>query len=121
MPKFLTISPTHIPGKKPYAWQNFKKGKYAAIGWLHEHDLTGMSIEQITSLIKRQNYENESSAINSFSKFLRLEIGDIVGVNNVSFGLFGVGEVTSGYKYNLISTTQVMKVPKNHSTHIIAM
>lgn len=32
MAKFLTVSPTHIPGKKPYAWQNFLKGNYVAIG-----------------------------------------------------------------------------------------
>jgi hypothetical protein len=100
MPKFLTISPTHIPGKKPYAWGKFRDGNYVAIGWLGSHDLTGKTEEEIEELIKAENYENELSAIKSFSNFMSIEIGDIVGINNVSFGLFGVGKIISGYKYS---------------------
>ncbi len=37
MPKFTTISPTHIPGKKEYAWERFREGHYVAIGWLDDH------------------------------------------------------------------------------------
>ncbi len=101
MPKFLTISPTHIPGKKPYAWEKFRGGNYVAIGWSELGDLTGLSIEQVVSEIRRHHFESEINAISTFTKFLALEIGDIVAVNNVNFGLFGVGEVTSGYKFKL--------------------
>lgn len=100
MPKFLTISPTHVPGKKPFAWNNFKKGNYVSIGWM-DIDLTGWDIEKIISYIKEQNYPNEASAISSFKKFMALEIGDIVAANNVNAGLFGVGRITSDYKFKL--------------------
>jgi hypothetical protein len=51
MSKFLTISPTHVSGKKPYAWNNFKEGNYVSIGWI-DMDLTGWDIEKIISCIK---------------------------------------------------------------------
>jgi hypothetical protein len=95
----LTISPTHVPGKKEFAWKEFLKGEYVAIGWLEDHDLTGKNIDEIIDLIRMENYDNEASAIDSFTKFLALDIGDYVGVNNTNSGLFGVGVVTSGYKY----------------------
>ncbi len=101
MPKFLTISPTHIPGKKPYAWEKFRDGNYVAIGWPDLGDLTGLSVEQVVSKIRKHKFGSETNAISTFTKFLNLEIGDIVAVNNVNFGLFGVGKVTSGYKYRL--------------------
>ena len=99
MPKFLTISPTHVPGKKEYAWNKFRLGEYVAIGWLPDNDLTGKSVEEVVSLIKKQGYDNEASAIDAFTKFLALENGDYVGVNKTNDGLFGVGVVSSGYKY----------------------
>ena len=34
MPKFVTVSPTHVPAKKEYAWNNLKTGGYAATDWL---------------------------------------------------------------------------------------
>ena len=98
-PKFLTISPTHVPGKKEFAWKEFLKGKYVAIGWLHDCDLTGKNIDEVIDLIRMENYDNEASAIDSFTKFFALDIGDYVGVNNTNSGLFGVGIVTSAYKY----------------------
>ncbi|OGW51879.1 MAG: hypothetical protein A2Z50_00085 [Nitrospirae bacterium RBG_19FT_COMBO_42_15] len=100
MPKFLTISPTHVLGKKPFAWNNFYKGHYVAIGWM-DIDLTGWDIEKIISYIKEQNFPNEDSAISSFKKFIALEIGDFVAANNVNYGLFGVGKVISDYKFKL--------------------
>lgn len=99
MPQFLTVSPTHIPGKKEYAWQKFLRGGYAAIGWLYDVDLTGKTIETVTDLIRSREYENEGSAIQSFERFLALRPGDYLAVNNVNHGLFGVGEVRSTYKY----------------------
>jgi predicted Mrr-cat superfamily restriction endonuclease len=101
MPQFTTISPTHVVGKKEYAWHNFLKGGYVAIGWLGEHDLTNKSIDETEGLIKSKNYDNEQSAIESFRKFFALNVGDYVAVNNVNKGLFGVGQITSGYKYKL--------------------
>jgi hypothetical protein len=99
MPKFLTISPTHVPGKKEYAWNKFRTGEYVAIGWLEDEDLTGKTIQEVTLLIQKKHYDNEASAIDAFTKFLTLNIGDYVAVNNTNSGLFGVGIVTSGYKY----------------------
>lgn len=99
MPRFMTISPTHVPGKKEYAWNNFHSGGYIAIGWLSDYDLTGKSVEEVTSLIREQNFDNEASAIDAFTKFLTLEIGDYVAVNNTNAGLFGIGVISSGYRY----------------------
>lgn len=99
MPKFLTISPTHVPGRKEYAWNEFRSGEYVAIGWLSDYDLTGKSLEEVISLIRKQGYDNEASAIDAFTKFLALNVGDYVAVNNTNDGLFGVGTISSGYRY----------------------
>jgi hypothetical protein len=100
MPKFLTISPTHVAGKKEYAWNNFKKGGYVAIGWL-PIDFTNNTIDEIERKLKKEKYDNEASAIASFSKFLSLDIGDYVAIPNVNFGIFGIGKIKSGYKYQV--------------------
>ncbi len=101
MPKFTTISPTHISGKKEEAWERFRDGHYVAIGWLDDPaiDVTGKSIEEISDLIRQAKYDNEASAISSFKRFLSLEQGDYVAVNNTNHGLFGVGIIESGYKF----------------------
>jgi len=99
MPRFMTISPTHVSGKKEYAWNNFRSGGYVAIGWLPEVDLTGKSIDEVISIIRAEEYANEASAIDSFTKFLSLNVGDYVAVNNTNHGLFGIGVVTSAYRF----------------------
>ena len=99
MPKFVTISPTHVPGKKPHAWNNFESGGYAAIGWLEDEDLTGKSIDQVAALIGKARYPNESSALHSFEVLMSLQPGDYVAANNTNDGLFGVGVVKGGYRY----------------------
>lgn len=101
MPKFVTISPTHVPGKKQHAWNKFKSGGYAAIGWLEDEDLTGKSIDQVANLIRKARYPNEASALHSFEVFMSLQPGDYVAVNNANDGLFGVGVVKGGYHYEL--------------------
>lgn len=95
----MTISPTHVPGKKEYAWNKFRTGGYVAIGWIHEYNLTGKSLDEVISLIREKGYDNEASAIDSFTKFLTLEEGDYIAVNNTNAGLFGIGVISSGYKY----------------------
>jgi len=101
MPQFTTISPTHIRGQKPRAWERFRDGHYVAIGWLNATDLTGKSIDDITELIREQGYDNETAAIQSFERFLSLKPGDYVAVNNTNHGLFGVGVIESDYKFQL--------------------
>jgi predicted Mrr-cat superfamily restriction endonuclease len=99
MPRFLTISPTHVSGKKEFAWNEFRDGGYIAIGWLENHNLTGKTIDQVLGVIRKENYQDEARVIDAFTKFLSLEEGDYVAVNNTNSGLFGVGKITSGYKY----------------------
>lgn len=99
MPKFVTISPTHIPGKKKHAWNKFKSGGYIAIGWLQDEDVSGKSIDEIAELIRGAGHANEASAIHAFEVFLSLKPGDYVAVNNTNHGLFGVGRVKSGYRF----------------------
>ena len=101
MPRFVTISPTHVPGKKEYAWKNFEAGGYAAIGWLENEDLTGRPADQVAELITKAGYPNEASALHSFEVFMSLQPGDYVAANNTNHGLFGVGVVKAGYRYEL--------------------
>lgn len=97
--KFLTISPTHVPGKKEYAWNRFYEGGYIAIGWISGEDMNQKTLEQVISILRDQEYDNEANAIDAFDKFLTLEIGDYVAVNNTNDGLFGIGIVSSEYRY----------------------
>jgi len=100
MPRFVTISPTHIPGMKEYAWKKFLTGGYVAIGWM-DVDLSDKNIDEVISIIRSNEFDNEQSAIESFTKLLLLEDGDYVAVNNTNHGLFGIGIVTSGYRFKL--------------------
>jgi MoxR-like ATPase len=101
-PKFTTICPTHVQGKRKEAWERFRDGGYVALGWLHDTDLTGKSLDEIASLLRRKKYDKEEQkkAITAFERFLSLEPGDYVAVPNVDRGLFGVGIIESGYKFN---------------------
>jgi hypothetical protein len=100
MPQFVTISPTHIPVKKEYAWNKFRNDGYIAIGWMHD-DLTEKSPEEVEKIIRSYRFPNENSAIETFKKFISLKIGDYVAVNNANAGLFGVGIIESGYQFKL--------------------
>lgn len=100
MPRFLTISPTHISGKRKYAWEQCRDGGYVAIGWMDE-DLTGKKFGEAKEIIETHDYDNEASAKDSFKKFLALDQGDYVAVTNASHGLFGIGEITSDYRFKL--------------------
>jgi hypothetical protein len=53
----------------------------------------------VEQLIRSNNFPNEESALDAFSKFLSLKLGDYVAVNNTGHGLFGVGVVASGYRF----------------------
>lgn len=105
MPKFTTISPTHIEGKKPYAWGRFRDGGYVAIGWLHDTPVTGKSIREVKDLIAKdsrtipEHYPNKAAALKAFTRFLSLRPGDCVAVNNANCGLFGVGVIISDYQF----------------------
>jgi hypothetical protein len=98
MPKFLTISPTHIGGKKSFAWTQCRDGGYVSIGYMHV-DLTGKSIEEVEAIIRAQDYPEHANAVRYFRKFLALAPGDYVAVPNTYRGLFGIGVVSSGYRY----------------------
>lgn len=116
MPGFITISPTHLEGKKEYAWKNFLSGGYIAIGWMHD-DLTNKTLEEIFSIIRKHKFDNEVYAIESFKKFLSLKIGDYVAVNNVNAGLFGVGTVTSNYYHKLNGHNTGIDSIDDHYSH----
>ena len=98
MPKFATVSPTHVPGKKEYAWNNFRTGGYVAIGWMHE-DLSGKSLAQIRQIVQASRPDDADAALEAFERFLSLSPGDHVAVNNGNEGLFGVGVVKTAYRF----------------------
>lgn len=129
MPRFTTISPTSVRGKKKECWESFRDGGYIAVGWFDEvlpelkldfsKDLTGYSLEEIlayahtvytvknTQIFQRYHPDwlfsepdREIKKIEDvFKKFLTLEIGDYVAANNTNDGLFGIGRIMSGYKF----------------------
>jgi len=117
MPKFTTISPTHIEGKKEYAWERFREGGYVAIGWLQHVDLTEKSIDEIIELIRGKEYDNETRPIEAFKRFLSLDRGDYVAVNNTNHGLFGVGIIESGYKFQLLKHDTGTEDPEQFYSH----
>ncbi len=102
MPKFITITPTGEPGQKEPAWERFRDGRYVAIGWLNDTDLTGKSLQEISKLVHDYEPEYEEQAVMELRRFIfEVKPGDYVGVNNVSDGLFGVGVIQSDYKFQL--------------------
>lgn len=98
MPRFITISPTHLSGTKPEAWQRFLSGGYVALGWNHT-DYTNWSLERIIADIKAGGYKNETEAIHAHTCFFNVEVGDVVAVNNTLHSLFGIGLITSDYLF----------------------
>lgn len=52
MPKFAVISPTHIEGKKPEAWENFKNGGYIAMVSRIKEDLSNKSMDEILDMVR---------------------------------------------------------------------
>jgi len=58
-------------------------------------------IEKVAAVIREERKEPEN-VVDAFTKFLTLEPGDLVAVNNTNHGLFGIGIITSGYKFELV-------------------
>ena len=77
----------------------YKAGKNNfSIGYMHV-DLTGKASQEIEEIIRAQHYDSEVSVLDYFRKFLSLEPGDHVAVNNAIHGLFGIGVVNAPYRY----------------------
>jgi hypothetical protein len=75
---------------------------YIPIGWLEDWNLSGITPMQVNELLDEQNYpkRNLVEAKDCLRKFLfELGVGDYVAVNNVLHGLFGIGRITSAYRY----------------------
>jgi hypothetical protein len=108
MPKFATISPTCAEGRKEEAWELFRNGGYAAIGWCYGHNLTAKDLEWILPMM-RHTAKGGPSDIRDGERSLRFfcelcqrgEKGyrDYIAVKNVNHGLFGIGIIESGYNY----------------------
>ena len=102
MPKFATISPTHISGKKEEAWKHFREGGYVAIGAFICEDLSGKTINEIKEIIRTAPQYSEKDIkqkTREYVSFFSLVIGDYVAVNNTNSGLFGIGVITSDYRF----------------------
>lgn len=103
MPKFAIMSPTHVRTRerKDYAWGNFKRGRYIAIGCIVCEDLTGLKMWEIEDIIKKFGYKpkEEKRRIEEFRRFLSLKCGDYVAIKNTNDGLFGIGVVNSDYYF----------------------
>ncbi len=93
------ISPTHIPKQKDIAWESFWDKNIAAIGWdIGDH--AKRSWNEIEMEIKSREYENQEEAIDSHKLFSEIVAGDLIAINNVNHGLFGIGVALTGYRYD---------------------
>jgi len=103
LPKFTTMASTHLSGNKPFTWEQMSGDKgYIAIGWLEQWNLSRRAWPEVERLIEEQSYASSNSveARDCLRKFLfEIGVGDYVAVNNVQHGLFGIGRITSAYKY----------------------
>ena len=78
------------------------------MGWNHR-DYSTLTLSEIINVLKTGKYPNEKDAILAHTYFKALEIGDIVAVNNSRYDLFGLGVITSDYKF------QEYKHPTGHT------
>src|SRR5205823_3343858 len=102
MPKFVSMSPTHVQGKKEYAWKKFLEGGYVALGWLQDIDMTGKSVDEIGVLVEKNveaKDKNAQEALEAHRKFQEIQVGDYVAVTNAKNGLFGIGVITGPYEF----------------------
>ena len=58
-------------------------------------------MDEIADLVRQAGYGNHEHVVSSFERFLSLEIGTFVAVNNTASGLFGIGIIESDYKFGL--------------------
>jgi hypothetical protein len=101
MPRFVTISPTHIGGHKRKTWDRFRTGNYIAIGWLSDIDLSGWSDEAIVAEVEERREDGWESARRHLPRFVNnLSIDDIVAVTNAGASILGIGKITSGYTFD---------------------
>lgn len=102
MPKFAIISPTHIPGKKKEAWENFKSGGYIATVSRIKEDLSNKPMDEISRIVKATpGYDAAklTKRLKEYLAFFSLKCGDYVAVNNTNDGLFGIGVITGDYYF----------------------
>lgn len=121
MTQFVAIAPAQSNQK--VAFQKFYQGRYAAIGWLPDDDLTGKTLSEVYAIIECQIGEeavfddkgkpvfedgkpkiisaekNQAKVKRNFTSFLSLKPGMLVVVPNVNYGLHGIGRIVSGYQY----------------------
>lgn len=91
--KCYFICPTHCKGQKENAWKSFLTQNIMAIGW-KATDYTHFTINEI-----RQEYIDDSTAIEPFTLIKQIKEGDIICCTNNNHGLWGIGVALSSYKY----------------------
>lgn len=102
MAKLYVISPTHIPGKKKDAWENFKVGNYIAMVSRIKENLSNRSMTEILEIVKKiPRYSGRELAkrLKEYQIFFSIKTGDYIVVNNTNDGLFGIGIVTGDYYF----------------------
>lgn len=100
-PSMYFMNTTHIYGAKRHAWASFQRNNIAAIGW-HQESYEGWSPLEISHHLKTIKYRHIDSKLDAFRSFdliMKMNIGDLVGVFNVNHGLFGMGIISSSYKF----------------------
>jgi hypothetical protein len=101
MPRFVTISPTHVAGEKRNTWARFRDGKYIAIGWLVDTDLSSWSREAISAELEKREEPSWRDGQHDLTRFVHdLEIGDMVAITNTNTSILGVGIITSDYYFD---------------------
>jgi len=123
VPKFTTISPTCEQNGKERCWDLFRTGNYIAVGWLYKTPLHGMAIEEILERLDKDKGSYEPGDLRdarvSLPAFWSLNRGDLVGVNKVNYGLFGIGVIDSDYDYD--KRKHLAEAPKHYYPHFYSV
>ena len=83
-------------------YNDCKKSKYVAIGWLENHDLTGMTYEELYKLYKADDSikEDPRHVADCLDKFINgMNKGDIVLIYNSPTTIRDIGVITDDYEY----------------------
>ncbi len=85
---------------EPYVFERCMKNGEIAIGWLGDHDLTGLDREAIAEIFEEHGSEGATNSINSVNYLVNeIRDGDYVAVLKNQREIRAIGLVTGAYKY----------------------
>jgi hypothetical protein len=91
------------PGRGAEQWDDWRNGRFAAIGWTELGDLTRCTREEFgrrVELAAAERPDDYKMGVNQVWDFLQITPGDLLIANKGTGAVVGVGRVTSGYYFD---------------------